>query len=149
VLGVVLGRETGIPFTAVRPWNLYGPGQRATDGRVPAAFLRMALQDGSIVLNSDGKARRSPCFVWDGLLQLLACLDPARAKEGPVNVGNSDDELTIVELARRCAEEASIPTDRLRLSPQAASPGLHRCAPSTERVKKRARTPLPAMTSLD
>ncbi len=103
-----LSRQTGIAFTAVRPWNLYGPGQRLDDGRVPLALMRMALSDGAITLQSDGTPRRSPCFAWDGLAQLAACLDPAGAPSGPVNIGNPDDELSIAELARRCAEVAGL-----------------------------------------
>ncbi len=149
VLGVVLSQETGIPFTAVRPWNLYGPGQRADDGRVPAALMRMALADGVIRLRSDGTPRRCPCFVWDGLLQLTACLDPARAGAGPANIGNPNDELSIAELARRCAEEAGIGADRVELARPGDAQGLVRCTPSIERVEVRALSPLPAMTSLD
>ena len=113
VLGAALSRETGIPFTAVRPWNLYGPGQRLEDGRVPAALMRMAIEDGHVRLSSDGTPRRSVCFVWDGLLQLAACLDPAGANGGPVNIGNPDDERSIAELARGCAAAAGLSPERV------------------------------------
>jgi nucleoside-diphosphate-sugar epimerase len=148
VLGVVLANETGIPFTAVRPWNLYGPGQRAADGRVPIALMRMAMQEGSIKLRSDGTPRRSPCFVWDGLLQMAACLDPARAGLGPVNIGNPSDELSIVELARRCAKEAGLGADRVHVSTTGPGQGLARCAPNVDRVGARACSALPPMTPL-
>jgi UDP-glucuronate decarboxylase len=148
VLGVTLSRQTGIPFTAVRPWNLYGPGQRIADGRVPMALMRMAIEDGAIALNSDGTPRRSPCFVWDGLLQLIACLDPAGAACGPVNIGNPDHELTIAELAHRCAEVAGLSPGLVRTAPSGSAQGLMRCAPDIDRVRTRARGQLPPLTSL-
>ena len=147
VLGASLSRQTGIAFTAVRPWNLYGPGQRLDDGRVPLALMRMALERGAITLQSDGTPRRSPCFAWDGLAQLAACLDPAGAPGGPVNIGNPHDELSIAELARRCAEVAGLPTDVVRTAPAGNSQGLMRCAPDIDRVLVRARVPLPPLTS--
>lgn len=147
-LGTVLSQQTGIPFTAVRPWNLYGPGQRIGDGRVPLALMRMARQNGQITLHSDGSPRRSPCFVWDGLLQLIACLDPAGA-DGAVNIGNSSEELSILELAQACATEAGLPADSVSAAPAgSAAAGLARCAPGTERVQARARVPLPEFTPL-
>ena len=73
VLGAVLAEEHAIPFTALRPWNLYGPGQRLDDGRVPMGFMRTALADRRISLSSDGTPRRCPCFVW------TACSRSSRA----------------------------------------------------------------------
>lgn len=148
VLGAALSRETGIPFTAVRPWNLYGPGQRLGDGRVPAALMRMAIEDGHVRLSSDGTPRRSVCFVWDGLLQLAACLDPAGASHGPVNIGNPDDERSIAELARRCAAAAGLSPERVLTAPPGNAHGLMRCAPDIARVRARARVPFPPLTPL-
>lgn len=148
VLGVSLSLQTGIPFTAVRPWNLYGPGQRTDDGRVPLALMRMALEQEAITLASDGTPRRSPCFAWDGLAQLAACLDPAGAHGGPVNIGNPDDELSIAELALRCAEVAGLSPELVRTAPKGSAQGLMRCAPNIDRVRARARVPLPPLTSL-
>ena len=148
VLGAALSSETGIPFTAVRPWNLYGPGQRIGDGRVPIALMRMALEQGGVRLQSDGTPRRSVCFAWDGLLQLVACLDPTGAAAGPVNIGNPDDELTILELAQRCAQAAGVPAGHVECAPPGAGGGLARCSPEVSRVRARARVSFPPLTPL-
>jgi UDP-glucuronate decarboxylase len=148
VLGVSLSRQTGVAFTAVRPWNLYGPGQRVDDGRVPLALMRMALSDGAITLQSDGTPRRSACFAWDGLAQLATCFDPTGVPTGPVNIGNPDDEVSIAELARRCAEVAGLSPELVRTAPAGSARGLMRCAPDIARVQARARVPLPPLTSL-
>ncbi len=148
VLGAVLAQETGIPFTAVRPWNLYGPGQRLDDGRVPMTLIRMAMTEGSIRLTSDGTPRRSPCFVWDGLLQLTACLDRTGVAAGPVNIGNPSSELSILELARRCAEQAGLPADRVTAAPSGTGGGIVRSVPDIERVRARAHGSLPPLVGL-
>ena len=110
--------------------------------------MRMALWTGAITLQSDGTPRRSPCFAWDGLAQLAACLDPAGAPSGPVNIGNPDDELSIAELARRCAEVAGLSPELVRTAPPGSAQGLLRCAPDIDRVRVRARVRLPPLTSL-
>jgi UDP-glucuronate decarboxylase len=140
--------SAGIPFTAVRPWNLYGPGQRIDDGRVPVAFMRMAMSGEAIRLHSDGTPRRSPCFVWDGLLQLAACLDPVGSASGPANIGNPSDEVSVIDLARRCAEQAGLPLAHVHAAPPGTRAGIVRSAPDIERVQARAATPLPPLTPL-
>ncbi|HZU40280.1 MAG TPA: NAD-dependent epimerase/dehydratase family protein [Solirubrobacteraceae bacterium] len=149
VLGLALSRQTEIPFTAVRPWNLYGPGQRLDDARAPLAFLCMAMQEQSIALTSDGTPTRSPCFVWDGLLQLAACLGPAGAAGGPVNIGNPQAETSIRALAELCAAQAGLPAGSVSCARDRADQGLARCVPDISRVRARARTAPAALTALE
>ena len=148
VLGAVLAGTSGIPFTAVRPWNLYGAGQRLGDARVPFAFLVQALAEQGVRLLSDGSPRRCPTFVWDGLLQVLACLAPASGARA-FNVGHHGAEVTMLELARRCAEAAGLPGAAVQFDPAARAPGLQRCVPDVTAVLRHAPTPLPAPTPLD
>jgi nucleoside-diphosphate-sugar epimerase len=147
VLGAVLARQHGIPFTALRPFNLYGPGQRLGDGRVPMEFIRLALDEGAVTLQSDGSATRSPCFVWDGLLQVIACLRPGAAAQA-FNIGNPSAEITMLDLARSCAAAAGI--DPQAVSAGAASGGaLARAVPDVARVLRHARPALPEPTPLE
>ena len=148
VLGAVLADSTGIPFTAVRPWNLYGAGQRLTDARVPMAFLVGALTERSVELLSDGSPRRCPSFVWDGLLQVLACLAPSSGARA-FNVGHHGAEVTMLELARRCAAVAGLPEESVHFDPAARAPGLQRCVPDVSAVLRHAYPPLPPATPLD
>jgi UDP-glucuronate decarboxylase len=133
VLGAVLSDARGIPFTAIRPWNLYGPGQRLDDGRVPMEFMRQALDDGRITLASDGTPRRCPCFVWDGLLQVIDCLAPAAAPRA-FNIGDPTEELTMLELARASAACAGLPESAVGFDPNVQGGGLARCVPDVRRV---------------
>ena len=91
VLGVCLGQARRISFTALRPWNLYGPGQRLEDGRVPMEFIRQARQEGAIRLTSNGTPRRAFCYVWDGIRQISATLGQSAPVQA-FNIGHSGEE---------------------------------------------------------
>lgn len=133
VMGVCLAESTGIPMTVIRPWNLYGPGQRPADGRVPVEFVRQALEAGSIELLSDGSPTRSFCYVWDGIAQISRLL----AQDGAGrawNVGNGVAEVSVLELARACVKVSGIPEEAVRWNPAARAPGMQRSAPDMSAV---------------
>ena len=149
VLGAVLAERHGIPFTAFRPWNVYGPGQRLDDGRVPMAFMVEALTQGQVLLASDGTPRRCPASAWDALLQLISCLPGPAQGSRAFNLGDPSVELTMLDLARRCAATAGLPASAVSCDPAARTGGLRRCVPDVNAVVRRARPPLPAMLPLD
>jgi UDP-glucuronate decarboxylase len=134
VLGICLGQARQIPFTALRPWNLYGPGQRLDDGRVPMEFIRQARQEGVIRLASNGSPRRAFCYVWDGIRQIAATLSQTEAVRA-FNIGQGAEETSILELARLCAAASGLPATAVQFNPAASAPGLARCAPDTRAVQ--------------
>jgi nucleoside-diphosphate-sugar epimerase len=146
VLGVCLGEQQNTPFTVIRPWNIYGPGQRLDDGRVPVEFIRQAKQDKAIKLASNGTPRRAFCHVWDAMIQLAATLGHS-AKTAAFNIGNATEEISMLELARRCAAAAGSP-EKVAFDPQARAGGLQRCAPDVSAVLALLAPP-PAFTPLD
>jgi nucleoside-diphosphate-sugar epimerase len=133
VLGVCLGEQQNTPFTVIRPWNVYGPGQRLDDGRVPIEFIHQAKQDESIKLASDGSPRRAFCHVWDAMIQLVATLGYP-AKTAAFNIGNGSEELSMLELASRCAAASDVPPEKVFFDPHARAGGLQRCAPDVAAV---------------
>jgi UDP-glucuronate decarboxylase len=147
VLGAVLAEQHGIPFTALRPFNLYGPGQRLDDGRVPMEFIRLAIDESAVTLQSDGSTTRSPCFVWDGLLQVIACLRPSAATQA-FNIGNPSAEITMLDLARSCAAAVGVDPRTVRAG-GALGGALARAVPDVDRVLRHARPALPSPTPLD
>ena len=66
-LCVNFAQQHGIPVTAVRPFNNYGPGMKITDGRVIADFFRDALAGRDLVMLSDGSPTRTFCYVSDAI----------------------------------------------------------------------------------
>ena len=96
-----------VPSKIVRPFNVYGPGQRLNDGRMVPDMMSAALEGGPIVLLSDGSPTRSFCYVRDfiaGSLGVLVLGEPAE----PYNVGNPE-ERSMLDVARVMAEIAGRP----------------------------------------
>lgn len=133
VLGVCLGEQKGVSFTAIRPWNVYGPGQRLEDGRVPMEFIRQAMQNKAIKLMSNGVPSRAFCHVWDAMKQIAAALCYS-GKSAAFNVGNGTEEISILSLARRCAAACDLPVDAVTFDPCASVDGLQRCAPDVTAI---------------
>ncbi|HEY9760855.1 MAG TPA: NAD-dependent epimerase/dehydratase family protein [Oculatellaceae cyanobacterium] len=86
------------PIKIVRPFNVYGPGQRIDDGRIVPDLLRAAIQRKPLVLFSNGKATRSFCYVKDAAKAILLVLMSGADGEA-FNIGNDREEVTIRELA--------------------------------------------------
>jgi UDP-glucuronate decarboxylase len=95
-------QQYAVPACIARPFHTYGPGMRLDDGRVFADFVRDILRGGPIVLNSDGSARRSFCYLADATIGFFTVLlkgTPGQA----YNVANPGCECSIAELADRLA----------------------------------------------
>jgi dTDP-glucose 4,6-dehydratase len=75
---------------------------RLDDGRVFADFVRDILHGGPIVLNSDGSARRSFCYLADATLGFFTVLLKGESGQA-YNVANPGGECSIAELADRLA----------------------------------------------
>jgi dTDP-glucose 4,6-dehydratase/UDP-glucuronate decarboxylase len=147
VLGVCLATQQGTPFTVIRPWNVYGPGQRLNDGRVPVEFVRQAKQDKAIKLASNGTPSRAFCHVWDAMMQITATLGNSD-KVTAFNIGNGTEEISMLDLAHRCANVSGILPETVTFDPLARADGLHRCAPDVSAILS-CMTKQPCFTSLN
>jgi dTDP-glucose 4,6-dehydratase/UDP-glucuronate decarboxylase len=110
-----------VPVKVVRPFNVYGPGQRLDDGRIIPDLMRAALAGGPLVLFSNGKATRSFCYVADFVQACLMLLMMPAADGEAFNVGN-DEEVSIAHVAHTMAELAGPPILKVEFhsSPEAA-----------------------------
>ncbi|MBC7952159.1 MAG: NAD-dependent epimerase/dehydratase family protein [Rhodospirillaceae bacterium] len=97
-----------VPVKVIRPFNVYGPGQRLDDGRIIPDLLRAALAGGPLVLFSDGAATRSFCYVSDFVEACMMLLVMPEADGEAFNVGNAE-EVSIAQAARTMAEVTSNP----------------------------------------
>lgn len=97
-----------VPVKVVRPFNVYGPGQRLDDGRIIPDLLRAALSGGPLVLFSDGGATRSFCYVSDFAEACMMLMLMPEADGEAFNVGNAE-EVSIAQAARTMAEVAGNP----------------------------------------
>lgn len=87
----------------VRPFHTYGPGLSLNDGRVYADFVKNCVNNEDIVINGDGLAKRSFCYISDAIIGFLFVL--VKGKNGEAyNVGNPTQEYSIRELANSIAK---------------------------------------------
>ncbi|MEM3086834.1 MAG: NAD-dependent epimerase/dehydratase family protein [Halobacteria archaeon] len=110
VSGEMFGRRemeaSGLSFTALRFFNIYGPGQRVTPTVQPVvpAFVEKALAGESPTIFGDGKATFDFVHVSDAAQALVAA--GTRARVGPAyNVGTGT-ETSLSDLWRSVAHAA-------------------------------------------
>jgi dTDP-glucose 4,6-dehydratase len=91
----------------VRIFNTYGPRMALDDGRVVPNFVGQALRHQPLTVYGDGMQTRSFTYVADlveGIYRLLMSNET-----DPVNIGNPNTELTMIDLANLINELASNP----------------------------------------
>ena len=91
-----------LPIKIVRPFHTYGPGMSLSDGRVFADFVNSAVNSKKIIIESDGKALRSFCYLSDATAGFLKILIEGKSGEA-YNLGNPDEEYSIYDLAKHIA----------------------------------------------
>ena len=96
----VPGFENFWAGSGVMAHNTYGPRMRKNDGRATVTFLHQALEGKPLTVFGDGSQTRSLCYV-DDLIRGLYLLAMS-GEHMPVNIGNPNHEVTMVELAQAC-----------------------------------------------
>jgi len=91
-------RALGMPTVAVRPFNIYGPGQ-VGEGAIHR-FITQALRGDDITIHNDGSQIRAWCYVDDMVDGVLATLSQPEAIGHTFNIGNPRSVLTIFQLAQ-------------------------------------------------
>ena len=115
----------GLPTTALRLTNVYGPRQNLTReglGVLPV-FLRRALEGQMIELYGDGLQRRD-CLHVDDVVKALAMATSDAAIGEVVNLGHPTSS-TLREIAESILRAAGRPVE-VELRPVAVRPGQHR-----------------------
>jgi len=100
-------RAQDMPCLAVRPFNIYGPGQLG-EGAVHHFVVR-ALRREDLIIHNDGGQIRAWCYVDDFVRALNLCLLKEEAVGNTFNIGNPRSTLTIYYLARLVRELAQAP----------------------------------------
>ena len=89
--------EQGLPTTAVRPFNVYGPGQ-VGEGAM-RIFIQRALAGEPITIHGDGSQIRAWCYVDDMVEGVMRALTRPEAVGESFNIGNARAVVTIYGLA--------------------------------------------------
>jgi dTDP-glucose 4,6-dehydratase len=90
--------QQGVNTCIARIFNTYGPRMRKNDGRASVTFLRQALEGKPLTVFGDGSQTRSLCYVDDTIRGIVMLAESG--EHLPVNIGNPDHELTMLELAQ-------------------------------------------------
>jgi nucleoside-diphosphate-sugar epimerase len=111
-------REFGLPTVAIRPFNIYGPGQ-VGEGAIHR-FILQAIRGEQVTIHNDGGQIRAWCYVEDMVDGILLALTRPEAVGHSFNIGNPRSIVTVYHLAReivRLAESSSkivfIPWDKV------------------------------------
>ena len=89
--------QFNMPIVTVRPFNVYGPGQKG-EGALQR-FITQALKNETICINGDGVQIRAWCYVDDFVDGIMMCLNNPSALGESFNLGNSRAVITILGLA--------------------------------------------------
>jgi UDP-glucose 4-epimerase len=104
-LALAYHSELKLPVVIFRLFNTIGPRQRGRYGMVVPRFVRQALAGEPLTVYDDGRQSRCFCNVRD-VVQAIVGLAQAPGAEGQVfNIG-SNEEISILELARRVRAHA-------------------------------------------
>lgn len=91
-------KQYGLPTCAIRPFNIYGPGQ-VGEGAVHAFVVR-ALKNDPILIHNEGDQIRAWCFIDDIVDAILLALENDQAIGQSFNIGNARSTITIYQLAQ-------------------------------------------------
>ena len=89
-----------VPACTIRPFNVFGPGQRLDDKRIIPDLMTSIINNKPVILFSDGKATRSFCYISDAVLAILLIFFGKKTKFQGFNVGNDEIEISINDLAK-------------------------------------------------
>lgn len=128
-----------VPVKVVRPFNIYGPGQRLDDRRIIPDLMSAAVKKHPLVLFSDGRATRSFCYIRDAISAMLLVLISDADGEA-FNVGNDEREIRMGDLAQELAEIAGPPPleviHRVSSDPQYLTDNPQRRCPDLSKLQK-------------
>ena len=94
-------KQFNIPYTILRIAHTYGPGMEIkNDGRVMADFISCVVNNKNIVLNSDGTAIRSFCYITDTIDGMLKTMINNKKNE-VYNLANEKEPYSVREVAEK------------------------------------------------
>lgn len=100
-----IGALAGINTLVLRIFNAYGPGQRIPAAHPPIIpnFIRQSMQNGTLVVHSDGNQTRDYVYVDDVVNALVSAATAQGVNRQVINVG-SGVETSVRDLARKVIE---------------------------------------------
>lgn len=88
----------GTKTSAIRPFNIFGPGMQETDYRVLPNFASRIKSDSPLHIYGNGNQTRTFCYVTDAMVGFLLVILKGVPGEA-YNIGNPKPEVSILQLA--------------------------------------------------
>lgn len=120
IYGEAMCQHSGVPFTIIRPHNIYGP-RMGMAHVIPEQLRKMheaAAGDSIEVFSMDH--RRSFCYVSDAVEMITRMLERDSCENQALNLGREAPEVTIQTVAEACRSAVG---KALELDGQPAQPG--------------------------
>jgi len=92
-------KQYGLRAVAVRPFNVYGPGQ-VGEGAIHHFVVR-AIKNEPLIIHGEGDQIRSWCYIDDMVDGVLLCLEKEEAVGEIFNIGTPKGTITILGLAEK------------------------------------------------
>lgn len=130
--GEAMVQHSGLPFTIIRPHNIYGPrmGMSHVIPQLLQKAHRLASRDKLEVFSVDH--RRTFCYIEDAIKMVTRAAKEPRCMGQVLNVGNQQPEISIGELAELILQTVG---RKIAIEAQPATPGspTRRC-PDVTRI---------------
>jgi len=98
---VSYAKQFDVPYTILRIAHVYGPGMEINnDGRVMADFISSIINIKNIILNSNGTAIRSFCYITDTINGILMTMINEKRNQ-VYNLSNEREPYTVREVAEK------------------------------------------------
>jgi UDP-glucuronate decarboxylase len=97
-IATIYQERYNVPVSIVRPFNVFGPGMKHNDRRVIPMFTYEALNNRSLPVHGDGLQTRTFCYISDAIAGFVKTLLKG-TRGGAYNIGNSDNEIAMRDLA--------------------------------------------------
>lgn len=98
--------EYGVNAVIARLPSVYGPTMAVNDSKAHAQFINNALVGENIILKSEGKPKRTYCYVIDAVSAIFTILFNGETNQ-IYNISNENSIATIAEVAHTCAKIAN------------------------------------------
>ena len=106
-LALAYYKEKHLPVVVFRLFNTVGPRQTGRYGMVIPNLVKQALLGHPLTVFGDGQQSRCFTYVSDVVDALVKLAEHPAAEGRVVNIGNDQEEVTILDLARRVKQRAA------------------------------------------
>lgn len=100
IYGEAMCQQSSLPFTIVRPHNVYGPRMGLVHVLPELIMKARILPQGGQLAVASSEHRRAFCFIDDAVEMLRRLAAAPKAARGTFNLGNQEQETSIGDVAR-------------------------------------------------